>query len=785
MWEKIAGIILRNRLAFLIGILGITLFMGYQATKVEVAYNQQNLVPDSDLDLIEYQDFKKEFGEDGNKLVAGFTSDKIETKEMYNAIEKQSTRLEKIDGVKDVVSLARIKNIKLDTGTQKFKVENLQTGLLKDDKEAESFFTHLNDVLFYKGLIYNKEKEVTLFVISIEKEKLESKSRVNLINGIRDELNGFGEKNKVDVNFSGLPYVRHTLSTKVADELVMFTFLALGVMTILLLFFFRSFANFIISFTVVVFGVVWGMGWTGMLGYKVSLLTGLLPPLIVVIGIPNCIYLINKYHDEFKKHGNKAKALSRVIAKVGVAALLTNTTTAIGFGVFYYTKTVVLEQFGIVTFLSLMSIFFLSILIIPILLSYMKVPTPKQTKHLENRSLGKVMDWLHLQVTDHRRRIYYFTVIMAVFAFAGLYRLKPLVFMVDDIPHTDRLYTDLMFFEENFNGVMPFEIVINSGEQDGIKNWSTLNKIKKLQNKINLKYEEFSKPLSVVEVISFANQAYNKQNIKAYKIPTRQNLFDVIDCMPESKEGKLTMLSSMVDKNYSKARISYQMADVGSERTEVIKNEIAAEIEQIFPKDEFEYQITGTTNVFLKGNKYLVRSLIQSLLIAFVIIALIMASLFTSVKMVLVSLIPNVVPLLITSGIMGHLGIPLKPSTILVFSVAFGIAVDDTIHFLAKFRQELMTPNISMRVAVTTSLRETGISMIYTSIVLFFGFIMFGFSTFQGTVALGLLTAVTLLVALFSNLLLLPSLLLSYERRLNAREELKESVIELPSPDKE
>ncbi len=527
------------------------------------------------------------------------------------------------------------------------------------------------------------------------------------------------------------------------------------------------------------------MGWTGLLGYKVSLLTGLLPPLIVVIGIPNCIYLINKYHDEFKKHGNKAKALSRVIAKVGVAALLTNTTTAIGFGVFYYTKTVVLEQFGIVTFLSLMSIFFLSILIIPIMLSYMKEPTAKQTKHLENKSLAKVMDWLHVQVTDHRRRIYYFTVIMAVFAIAGLYRLKPLVFMVDDIPHSDRLYTDLMFFEENFNGVMPFEIVINSGEQDGIKNWSTLNKIRKLQKKIDVKYKEFSKPLSAVEVISFANQAYHDQNVARYRIPNRNELLDVIDCMPDTKEDNLTMLSSMVDKNYSKARISYQIADVGSERAEVIKNEIAREIEQIFPKDDFEYQITGTTNVFLKGNKYLVRSLVQSLLIAFVIIALIMAYLFTSVKMVLVSLIPNVVPLLITSGIMGHLGVPLKPSTILVFSVAFGIAVDDTIHFLAKFRQELKMPNLSMRMAVTNSLRETGISMIYTSIVLFFGFIIFGFSTFQGTVALGLLTAVTLLVALFSNLLLLPSLLLSYEKRLNAREELKDSVITYPNGDEE
>lgn len=785
MWEKIAGIILRNRLAILIVIACLTVFMGFQATKVEIAYNQQNLVPDSDIDLLEYQQFKKEFGEDGNKLVVGFKSDKIETLSLYNSIDDYSSQVEKIDGVLDVVSLARIKNIELNDSTQKFEVKNLASGEIKTEADKDAFFANLNKNRFYKGLIYNPKNKVTLFLVSISKEKLESKSRVNLINSIKDKFDAFGKANNLDLHYSGLPFVRHTLSTKVADELVLFTFLALGVMTILLLFFFRSFANLAISFTVVVFGVVWGLGWTGMLGYKVSLLTGLLPPLIVVIGIPNCIYLINKYHDEFKKHGNKAKALSRIISKVGVAALLTNTTTAIGFGVFYYTKTVVLEQFGIVTFLSLMSIFFLSILIIPILLSYMKTPTKKQTKHLESKRMGKIIDWLHVQVSDHRRRVYYFTVIIAVFAFAGLYRLKPLVYMVDDIPHSDRLYTDLMFFEDNFNGVMPFEIVINSGEVDGIKDWNTLNKIYKLQKKINSKYTEFSKPLSVVEVVSFANMAYNDQNPARYRIPNRSDLLDVISAIPETKKGNVNLLGSMVDADYSKARISYQMADVGSERTELIKNEIAHEIEQIFPQDEFEYQITGTTNIFLKGNKYLVRSLVQSLLIAFVIIALIMASLFTSVKMVLVSMIPNMIPLLITSGIMGHLGIPLKPSTILVFSVAFGIAVDDTIHFLAKFRQELKTPNLSMKDAVTLSIKETGVSMIYTSIVLFFGFIMFGFSSFQGTVALGLLTSLTLFVALFSNLLLLPSLLLSYEKRLNVREELKESVIEYPSEDDE
>jgi predicted RND superfamily exporter protein len=784
MWEKTARIILRNRLAFLLGIICLTVFMGFNARKVQIAYDMQKMVPADDVDFEEYVKFKTEFGEDGNKLVAGFQSEKIETPEVYNEIAKITKTLEAVDGVQDVVSLSNIKNIVLNEDTYLFEVEDLRDSALTTQEEIDEFFDELKKLRFYKGIVYNHESKVSLIVISIDQLKLDSASRNELIENTVGKLDEFGKRNGFEMHYSGLPFVRYTMSTKVAKELVKFTFIALGVMTVLLLVFFRSFTNFAISFMVVVFGVVWALGWIGLFEYKVSLLTGLIPPLIVVIGIPNCIYLINKYHDEYRRHKNKVKALSRIISKVGVAALLTNTTTAIGFGVFYYTKTLILEQFGIITFLSLMSIFVLSILIIPIALSYIKVPTIKQTKHLENKGLAKVMDWLYAQVTEKRRRVYYFAVFMLVFSAVGLYRLKPLVFMVDDIPKNDKLYTDLMFFEEHFNGIMPFEIIIDTGEEDGVKDWRFLLKVYKLQKKL-AKYEEFSKPLSVVEIVSYANQAYNEYNPSRYRIPNKGDLLDIIDCIPTEKSNHLDLLSSVVSEDYSRARISLQMADVGSERTEKIKKEIATAIEEIFPKDDFDYQITGTTNIFLKGNKYLVRSLIQSLLIAFVIIAFIMASLFTSFKMVMVSLIPNMIPLVITSGIMGHFGIPLKPSTILVFSVAFGIAVDDTIHFLAKFRQELKTPRVSMRRAVTISLKETGISMIYTSVVLFFGFIIFGFSDFQGTVALGLLTSLTLFVALFSNLLLLPSLLLSYEKRLNAREELKESVLRLPDSSEE
>lgn len=775
MWEKIATLILRNRIYVLCAILGITVMMGFFASRAELAYNMQKLVPQNDPEYIEYEKFKEEFGDDGNKLIIGFKTDSLFHEKMFNSLNKLGRDIDKINGVHDVLSVANIYNLIRNDSTQKFDLRPIAVSELSQ-QQVDSMKVLVTELKFYRKLIYNPDSNTSIVAVSIDKQKLDSKDRTPMIDSIYAKCEAFAKDNHLELHYSGLPYVRHILATKVKDELGFFTILALVVTAGLLLFFFKSLPNLMVPLMVVFIAVIWCVGWIGMFQYKVTLLTGLIPAIMIVIGIPNCIYLIHKYHDEYTRHNNKIKALSRVVSRVGTATVLTNATTAIGFGVFYFTDTLPLKQFGVVAFMSVASVFIISLSLIPVMFSFLKAPGVKQTKHLENKRVLAIVNWIHHMVFNRRKRIYFFALAIVVVSIMGIFKLKPLVYMVDDVPHEDKLYKDLMFMQDNFKGVMPFEIIIDTREADGLKNPVTLQKIYKLQKKLE-KQPDFSRAMSIVEIVNFANQSWHYGQPAYYRLPSNLDLGEMAGYFPSVK-GEKSLLKSMVDSSFSKARISIQMADVGSVKMEEITEDVRSIIKEIFPVEDYDVKVTGTSIIFLKGNKYLVSSLVQSVILAFIIIALLMGILFTSFKMILVSLIPNMIPLIITCGLMGHFGVPLKPSTILVYSIAFGIAVDDTIHFLTKFRHELKAGGKRVDQMLSTTVREMSMSMIYTSVVLFFGFIIFTFSNFQGTVALGALTSITLLVAMFSNLFVLPSLILSFERGLNPKKELEEVVLE-------
>jgi uncharacterized protein len=250
-----------------------------------------------------------------------------------------------------------------------------------------------------------------------------------------------------------------------------------------------------------------------------------------------------------------------------------------------------------------------------------------------------------------------------------------------------------------------------------------------------------------------------------------------------TQKGSENMLKSYVDSTGQYARVTTFMRDIGTDKMKKIEERLQEKIDILFPEERYTVTMTGKAYVFEKGTHYLVKNLVLSLLFAIFLISLLMAYLFRSFKMIIISLLPNILPLIITAGLMGYLGIPIKPSTILVFSIAFGISVDDTIHFLAKYRQELKANNWRIKKSVYNTVREVGVSMFYTSVVLFFGFSVFTLSSFGGTVALGSLVAATLLFAMLSNLILLPALLLSLEKTIANEQEFLEPSIDILAED--
>ncbi|MFN3530264.1 MAG: efflux RND transporter permease subunit [Bacteroidia bacterium] len=777
MWTYIARFILRNRLLLLMLLATATGFMGWHASQVRMSNEGNRLIPDGDPDLQIYKDFQKTFGIDGNIMVVGVQSRDLFELEFFNEWSKLTERIHKLELVRGAVSIANLPRLEKNQTEKKFDFKPIVGRLPQNEADLEAIRAEITNNKLYAGILLNPETNTTLMAVTFDEEVLNSDLRIPAVEEVVRIMDAFAIHHDVEVHYSGLPYVRTIFSTKVAMELKLFSVLAVLVTAFVLFMFFRSFYAVFFPILVVVVGAVWALGLIHLFGFKITLLSGLIPALIVVIGVPNCVYLLNKYHDEFRKHGNKVKALSRIIERIGIATLITNATTAIGFGVFYFTDSAILQEFGLVVAVSIMLVFVASIIIIPAVFAYLPSPERQQLRHLDNNNVSGFLNLLERIVIHHRTAVYVVTSVMAIVAVIGATRLQALSYIVDDLPRHDKVYSDLKFFEQHFSGVMPFELLIDTGRKGGAQSAGQLQKAEEVQQILS-SHPEFGNPLSVVQLVKGANQAYFNGQEDYFRLPNAQERNFVLPYLIRTRGDNQATVNALTDSSRQIIRISMNVADVGTIEMRKLFENIKPRVDSVMEGTNNKVSYTGTSLIFLKGNAYLISSLISSLSLAFVIISIIMSLMFRSWKIIVISIVPNLFPLLVTAGAMGYLGVALKPSTVLIFSIAFGIAVDDSIHFLTKYRQELRRHNWDIPKTVIMALRETGASMVYTSIILFFGFIIFGASNFGGTVALGLMTSSTLIVAMLSNLLLLPTLILSFDRREKKRQLKLESAQE-------
>ena len=779
-WEVIARLILRNKIGILVVIILATIFFSSQWNNMRFSYTEANLLPDEHEVNVTYNEFLNVFGEEGNLILLGVKDSTLFTVDKLNAWNQLSEDFKTFDEVETVVSLNDLQKLVKNKEAEKFDlvpfITDSVTSIEQIDKLQDELFKQYP---FYDNFLFNTETRTIRTAIYIKKDIVNTSARKDFIMEVLDaRIKDFETANNLDVRVSGMPYIRTLNAQNIVDEIGLFIGLALGVTSFIFFLFFRSFRATFISLIVVCVGVMWTFGIIGLLNYEITVLTALIPPLIIVIGIPNCIFLINKYQREVKLHGNKVKSLQRVITKVGNATLMTNVTTASGFATFILTESQLLKEFGIVASLSILAIFILCLLVIPIIYTFLPYPQERHLEHLNKRWVGGFVNWTERMVREQKITIYATSLILIIGSIIGMYQIKISGSLIEDMPKEEAFFKDIRFFEEEFDGIMPLEIMVDTKRKKGVMKLSTLKKMEEIEDLID-EIPELSRPISVVSLVKYSKQAYYNGNPKYYQLPTSQeNSFILSYAKNSSSEANL--LQSFVDSTGQYARITTFMKDIGTDKMERIEEDLQNKINKVFqPADRFDVTMTGKALVFQKGTKYLVKNLAISLSLAIFLISLFMAYMFRSFKMIIVSLIPNLLPLVITAGLMGYLGVPIKPSTILVFSIAFGISVDDTIHFLAKYRQELLVNHWKIRKSVFAALRETGVSMFYTSIVLFFGFIVFTTSSFGGTVALGALVSITLVFAMLSNLLLLPSLLLSLERSIANKETLKEPSINI------
>ena len=849
MWLSIANIILRNRFT-IIGILALfTIFFGYQAMSGLKLDNKYGiLLPDNATAKIDHDRFKELFGEDGGALVIGIETDSLYTEENFLKWKELGDSILKIDGVESVVSEANLFTISNNTEAQKFEAHKVFSDTKYGEKSIDSIKAEIKNNPLFRGLLYSDDDNVSLMIVGVEESFItdQKKAKVVLnIEALADTYNTYFGKPK----FAGMPHLRVLIAKQVMKEMYIFIALLIFITSLLIYIFFRSLRVVLICNLIVIIAVIWSVGSIGTLGYKLTVIMALIPPLMIVIGIPNCLFLMTKYHQEVLEHGNKVKALTRVIKKIGTATLLTNFTTALGFLTFVTTRSPKLMEFGITAALNIMLIFIVSICILPIILSLSKTPKPKHLKHLERKMAVGLLDKLVDITLNHRKWVYISTICIVIFSVLGLMQIKATGNLTGDLPQDHQILKDFNFLQDNFGGSIPFEIMIDYKEPSRLGKSTTLQRIEEVQNK----YSEdplFAKFISYIDFLKAANMALHNNDSTQFKLVTQRRKLGILKRYIDSSvvtnsTGIGLGINELLDTTNRVLRIRTQIKDLGSYDVADKVDSMAIELDEILNPDKkdieafyltysenknvayidsiifgypsiynsvtkilangddnlqlefdmdqelikthygnkdfeanlrtaidneyFGITFTGTAVAVSNGTQYMVFNLLTSLLFAILAISILMAILFRSSRMVLVSLIPNFIPLLFTAGVMGWFGIPLKPSTLLVFSIAFGISVDDTIHYLAKYRQELKTKQWDLKQCVIMAIREAGLGMFYTSIVLFCGFSMFSFSQFGGTKALGLLVSLTLLVAMITNLVVLPTLLLSLERRLTTK----------------
>ncbi len=773
MWGRIADFVSRYRLPLLLIMAAVFIYAAFQASKVELSYEYTRATPKDNAKYQTYLRFQKKFGDDGNLLVIGVETDRLFNKDVFNDYLGLNRELKKVKGVELVVSVPDAVILNKNTATEKLDARPIFPGPFSSQTGLDSAKKTFENLLLYRSLLYNPDTHAYLMAISVNKQIMNSSARTAVVNNILRLGDAFGKSHQLQMHYSGLPLIRTYMATKVATEMKWFLLGSVLLSALILFIFFRSFSNMILSLLVVIIGVVFSLATMHFFGYRITLLNALIPPLIVVIGIPNCIYFLNKYHTSFRETGDKRKALHEMISKMGVVTLFCNIAAAIGFGVFAFTKSAILKEFGVVAGINIMLLFVISIILIPAALSYLPNPKAGHMKYLTNRWLTTLLDWLETWALHRKKPIFFVTLIVLAISIMGMTRLRSEAFILDDLPKTDTVFADLKFFEKNFKGVMPLEILIDTKKKNGIRAnlLGNFTKIDQLSSYIDSS-PVMAHPLSIVEAMKFVRQAYYNNDSLNYGLP---NVYDISFLAPyltiktdsgSKPNAVMKLANSFIDSNKQTLRISVNMADVGTIRLPVILGDLQRRADQLFDTAHYHIDFTGTTVTFLEGSAFIISGLKQSIIWAFILIAACMLYLFRSIRILICSLLPNVIPLVITAGVMGWVGVPLKPSTVLVFSIALGIAIDITIRFLVNYKQDSNQEN-STESTVIRTIHSTGISIVYTSLVLIAGFIIFCFSGFGGPQALGWLTSLTLVMATLTNLIFLPALLIAISPKKN------------------
>ncbi len=750
--QRVADFLLRfPRLAFgaLVALslaAGLYLLVG----GIRFDYNLENFLPADDPAIQQYKAFTEDYEPDDAFIVVGFEADDVFAVETLRDLRAMTEALEQIEGVEDVASVTSIENLR---GTvDGVEVVPLVGEIVDHPDSLRAIRASVLGDSLAAGYVVNRAGTATALFVRIDPALNSFATRGAIIEQAQAALAPFGDH--YAFRWSGYPYLRNAYVTLLQTEVIRSIGLASLVIVLVLLWMFRNVRGVVLPIVVVWLGVLWTIAGMMLFGSSIDVLTSTLAAIILVVAVADSLHLLAKYYDGLGAGLDKRAAIRQMAVRLGAATLLTSVTTAIGFGTLATSQVVPMKRFGAFTALGVVLTFALSLVLVTTVLLWTKPPTKEQIARLSLGGFTRFLRWVDGFAERRARLILVATAVVCALSLVGAAQLRVNSFINDDLGPRTQVYQDIRWFEEHIVSPFRFEVVLTADAPDAFKEPALLGTVEAVEGWLAAQ-PAVHRVAAPTDLLKQLNRALRADSASAYRLPATADLAAQYFFLLELTDEEA--LRRFVDFDYGEVRLSALMDDVGSARIKAFQRDFDAFLAETLPEG-VEATQTGTIALAAGLSDYLVRSLLLSLGLAFVFISVLMGFLFRDARLVLISLLPNVAPLVVVAGLMGAFGIEIKPATAVIFSIAFGIAIDDTIHMLARLRQELRA-GVPYRAALRATILGTGKAVILTSVILFGGFIVLTTSVFQSTTYMGALVSATVALAVLADLFLLPALL--------------------------
>tara|TARA_Y100001978_G_scaffold31961_1_gene27662 strand:+ start:3991 stop:6261 length:2271 start_codon:yes stop_codon:yes gene_type:complete len=735
--------------------IGFAYYAFFSTNKLIVDFSLEQMFPENDPERDKYDQFRSEFSREDDKFLLIYSCDDPLSRENIKKLSIIDELINKIVGIQQTTSLSNIQE------NDEFLFDEAL-----DDSTWEAHKEMVLDHPLYTNLVISEDGKSGAIFVDMKDDVNNQTLRENLFKEIDRGLEIHGRD--WDWYEAGIPVLRTRYVELVSKERSIFIPLG-GLVVVLILFFvFRQVNCVVLPMTSIFITLIWVSALMAYLGITINLISYLTYILILIIGCSNCIHILMKYHECIEQEKNIKFAVRRVIKELGGALFLTSLTTAVGFFSLMMTNIRITQEFGFVLGVGVVLMFIIAIITIPIILLYLPSPPQHHIKRLISQSDSFSVDKIDASTKKFPYPILALSILFLIISFVGLKSIDYNISILDDLRPGNSLYDDIMYVDENFGGTLPLEIVISnfsssttnkdSLSSDNIFNLDFLTKADEFESQIE-KISHIKKAISMNDYIKVIANFWEPE--RGMSLPEYDDdIYDYLDLAPSN------IGTNLFNSDSTKYRITCRVGNIRSKVADSLKVKVQSIFDEVFKGGSQEVLISGSTLLALRTQGFLIRDLTTSFILAFIIIFISMVILFRSIRLSLISILPTIIPLVAAAAIMGFSGIKLRPSTAMTFSIALGIAVDDTIHFLARFRQELKkTKDVGL--AVSNSILSTGKAIIGTTLVLCMGFFTLYFSELVPNHEFGILATIILIIALISSLLLLPVLLnLFYKHKL-------------------